>query len=52
LPVAELNVQELPRAQTLVRHGLLDPNALENGVVRVTDSQRLLADRVIRELLG
>jgi len=52
LPVAELNGQELPRAQTLVRQGLLDPDALENGVVRVTDSQRLLADRVIRELLG
>jgi hypothetical protein len=31
---------------------VIDPVEFANGVVRVTDSERLLADRVIRELLG
>jgi putative oxygen-independent coproporphyrinogen III oxidase len=52
LPVGELNAEELIRAQGFVRQGVIDPVQFGNGVVRVTDSQRLFADRVIRELLG
>jgi oxygen-independent coproporphyrinogen-3 oxidase len=52
LPVVELDPQELERAREFALQGVIDPVEFANGVVRVTDSERLLADRVIRELLG
>lgn len=52
LPVIDLDAGELLRAQGFADRGIIDPVEFANGVVRVTDSQRLLADRVIRELLG
>ena len=52
LPVGELDNQELSRAKEFARQGVIDPVEFASGVVRVTDSERLLADRVIRELLG
>ncbi len=52
LPVGELDTQELERAREFALQGVIDPVEFADGVVRVTDSERLLADRVIRELLG
>jgi oxygen-independent coproporphyrinogen-3 oxidase len=52
LPVGELDSGELERAQGFAVQGVIDPVEFANGVVRVTDAERLLADRVIRELLG
>lgn len=52
LAVSELDAEELVRAQRFALQGVIDSVEFDNGVVRVTDSQRLLADRVIRELLG
>ena len=52
LPVGELDTEELSRAKEFARQGVIDPAEFASGVVRVTDSERLLADRVIRELLG
>ena len=52
LPVGELDAEERVRAESFAIQGVIDPAEFANGVVRVTDSERLLADRVIRELLG
>ena len=52
LPVSELDDQERTRAEGFAQQGVIDPIDFAHGVVRVTDSERLLADRVIRELLG
>jgi hypothetical protein len=52
LPVGELDTEERVRAEEFARQGVIDPGEFASGVVRVTDSERLLADRVIRELLG
>jgi len=52
LPVDELDTEERKRAQGFATLGIIDSVDFGNGVVRVTDSQRLFADRVIRELLG
>jgi len=52
LRVDELDAEERERAQGFAALGIIDPVDFGNGVVRVTDSQRLFADRVIRDLLG
>ncbi len=52
LPISELDVGEVVRAEEFALLGLIDSQQLGLGVVRVTDSGRLFADRVIRELLG
>jgi putative oxygen-independent coproporphyrinogen III oxidase len=39
-------------ATQLARDGLLDSSALQRGIARLTLDGRLLADRVVRELLG
>ncbi len=52
LPIGELDAKELVRAEGFALRGMIDPHEFVNGVVRVTDSGRLFADRVIRELLG
>ena len=52
LSVGELDAEEFLRAKEFARQGIIDPVEFARGVVRVTDSERLLADRVIRELLG
>jgi putative oxygen-independent coproporphyrinogen III oxidase len=44
--------QPAPASARLRRDGLLDPAALERGVARLTLDGRLLADRVVRELLS
>jgi oxygen-independent coproporphyrinogen-3 oxidase len=50
LPVAE--VPEPGEAAALAGEGLLDGLALEEGRVRLTRNGRLLADLVVRRLLG
>jgi oxygen-independent coproporphyrinogen-3 oxidase len=52
LPVGDLGSEELERAREFALAGVIDPGEFANGSVRITDSERLLADRVIRELLG
>jgi coproporphyrinogen III oxidase-like Fe-S oxidoreductase len=47
-----LSDAERERCSALAARGLLDPQALDQGVVRVSDSGRLVADSAIRELLG
>lgn len=52
LAASELTDSESARAQVLARSGLIDHQALDDGRVRISASGRLLADRVVRELLG
>ena len=52
LPVADIPVTSRTAAAALVGRGLLDGEALLAGRVQLTDAGRLLADAVVRELLG
>ena len=52
LPREALSPPEWQRSKGLAERGLVDPVGLATGVVRLTDSGRLLADAVVREVLG
>ena len=52
LDMSELNSEEVNRAKELAGQGLIRAQGLEQGVIQITDTGRLFADRVIRELLG
>lgn len=52
MPVSAIPASARITAAALVGRGLLDGEALLAGRVRLTDSGRLLADAVVRELLG
>ena len=52
MPVSAIPVESRTAAAALVGRGLLDGEALLVGRIQLTDSGRLLADGVVRELLG
>jgi oxygen-independent coproporphyrinogen-3 oxidase len=52
MPVAAIPVESRTAAAALVGRGLLDGEALLAGRIQLTDSGRLLADAVVRDLLG
>ncbi len=52
LDLNSLSGEERQRCGDLATRGLLDPEALAEGVVRVSEAGRLVADWAIRELLG
>ena len=52
LPRKEFSPEEWRRAVDLQGRGLVDLPALGEGVLRLSDSGRLLADAVVREVLG
>ena len=52
MPVSEIPVSSRTAAAALVARGLLDGQALLAGRIQLTDAGRLLADAVVRDLLG
>jgi oxygen-independent coproporphyrinogen-3 oxidase len=52
MPVSAIPLESRTAAAALVGRGLLDGEALLGGRVQLTDAGRLLADGVVRELLG
>jgi oxygen-independent coproporphyrinogen-3 oxidase len=52
MPVFEIPVSSRTAAAVLVGRGLLDGQALLAGRIQLTDAGRLLADAVVRDLLG
>jgi putative oxygen-independent coproporphyrinogen III oxidase len=52
MPQSALTPLEWRRASELEARNLVDPAGLAVGVARLTDSGRLLADAVVREVLG
>jgi putative oxygen-independent coproporphyrinogen III oxidase len=52
MPVTAIPADSRTAAAVLVGRGLLDGESLLGGRIRLTDAGRLLADAVVRELLG
>lgn len=52
ISLGSLSEEERQRCTDLAARGVLDQAALDEGVVRVSDRGRLIADSAIRELLG